>query len=179
MKLFLELLEFFKNNNILNVTNFKTESYDAKLKLEKKRKKVTKFGLCPECNNPNTFYDWCQQCNAERFQQDFPNWTSGNKDIDNFIQETQLSAQRPEEVLEWIPYNRLANIKRLDEGGFKAVYKATWLNGKIENWNYDKHEWIRKPNEIYEGYEVAIIEKHDKYNEYINDEFLNEVNIDS
>src|ERR1051325_12104280 len=93
--------------NIEINTNFKTESYDS-IK--------TKFGLCLECDKPNTFYDWCQQCNAKRFQQDFPNWTSGNKDIDNFIQETQLNAQRPEEVLEWIPYNRLVNIKQLAEG---------------------------------------------------------------
>ena len=51
-------------------------------------------GLCPECNKPNTGLHWCNQCNAKRFQQDFPNWTSGNKYIDNFIQETQLNAQR-------------------------------------------------------------------------------------
>jgi len=52
-----------------------------------------KFGLCPKCNKPNTGYRWCQQCNAKRFQQDFPNWTSGNKYIDKFIQESQLSAR--------------------------------------------------------------------------------------
>src|SRR2546421_9192917 len=70
-------------------------------------------GLCPECNKPNTDYSWCNKCNAKRFQQDFPNWTSENNYIDNFIQQTQLNAQYNFHVLEWIPYNRLANIKYL------------------------------------------------------------------
>src|SRR5688572_2729643 len=71
------------------------------------------WGLCPECNKPNTGDYWCNQCNAKRFQQDFPNWTSGNNYIDNFIQKTQLNARNCYEVLEWIPYNRLTNIKYL------------------------------------------------------------------
>src|SRR5436190_22919230 len=81
-------------------------------------------GLCPECNKPNTGYKWCNQCNAKRFQQEFPNWTSGNNYIDNFIKETQLNAKDHWEVLEWIPYNRLTNIKYLAKGGFSTVYNA-------------------------------------------------------
>ena len=49
------------------------------------------YGLCSECNNPNMWYNWCQQCNAKQFQQDFSNWTSGNEFIDKFIQEIQLN----------------------------------------------------------------------------------------
>ena len=53
----------------------------------------TLFGLCPVCNKPYKFWNkWCKQCSAKRFQQDFPNWTSGNVYIDNFIQETQLNS---------------------------------------------------------------------------------------
>src|SRR2546425_1163407 len=80
------------------------------------------YGLCPECNKPNTGYKWCNQCNAKRFQRDFLNWTSGNIYIDNFIQEAQLSAKNEDHVLEWIPYNRLTNIKYLAKGGFSTVY---------------------------------------------------------
>src|SRR5437763_13475302 len=92
---------------------------------------TNKYGLCPECNKPNTAYYWCNQCNAKQFQQDFPNWTSGNKYINNFIPETQLNAQHFIEVLEWIPYNRLTNIKYLAKGGFSTVYKAIWLDGYV------------------------------------------------
>src|SRR2546429_207945 len=84
---------------------------DAIFKTESETKSL--LGLCPECNKPNTGYEWCNQCNAKRFQQDFPNWTSGNIYIDNFIQESQLDAQSDVHVLEWIPYNRLTNIKYL------------------------------------------------------------------
>src|SRR5947209_16863727 len=89
---------------------------------------TSKYGLCPECNEPFIDYNhWCNQCNAKRFQQEFPNWTSGNNYIDNFIQETQLNAKSLFEVLEWIPYNRLTNIKYLAKGGFSTVYNARWL----------------------------------------------------
>src|SRR5271170_1823061 len=101
------------------------------------------YGSCPECRYPNTCYDWCNQCNAKRFQQDFPNWTSGNKYIDDFIQETQLNAQYFTQVLEWIPYNRLTNIEYLAEGGFSTVYKAIRLDGDIRNWDCDKRQWNR------------------------------------
>ena len=55
-------------------------------------------GICEECNQPNTDYKWCNSCNAKRFQQNFQNWTSGNDDIDKFIQLTQLSATN------WVKY---------------------------------------------------------------------------
>src|ERR1043166_5448354 len=99
---------------------------------------TNEYGLCPECNKPNTGDSWCNQCNAKRFQQDFPNWTSRNIYIDNFIQESQLNAQSKWEVLEWIPYNRLTNIKYLAKGGFSMVYNAIWLDGYISYWDYDK-----------------------------------------
>ena len=127
--------------------------------------------LCPKCNT-NINY-WCQQCNAKRFQQDFPNWTSGNKSIDNFIQEIQLNARNKHEVLEWIPYNRLANIKYLAKGGFSTVYKAIWLDGYVNKWDYDKKQWNRWISDSIKGYSVVIKGLNNSSN--INEEFLNEV----
>ena len=49
-----------------------------------KRKEV--YGICGECNEPGTGWSWCQPCNAKRFKENFKNWTSGNKDIDELIQ---------------------------------------------------------------------------------------------
>src|SRR5207249_8595924 len=116
---------------------------------------TSEYGLCPECNKPNTGHEsWCNQCNAKRFQQDFPNWTSGNNYIDNFIQETQLNARNRWEVLEWIPYNRLTNIKYLANGGFSTVYNARWLDGYIQWWNNDKEQWDRFT--YANGYSVVI-----------------------
>ena len=134
------------------------------------------WGLCSECNKPNTDYKWCNQCNAKRFQQDFPNWISGNKYIDNFIQETQLSAKSEYHVLEWIPYNRLTNIKYLAKGGFSTVYNAIWLDGYIHNWDYDNKQWNRctfDDIDSIKGWEVVIKSLNNSSN--INEEFLNEV----
>src|ERR1041385_4355318 len=126
----------------------------------------SKFGLCPECNKPNTgLQSWCQQCNVKRFQQDFHKWTSGNKFIDKFIQESQLNAECYKHILEWIPYNRLTNVKYLDKGGFGTVYKAIWLDGYINYWDYENSRWERYTYEIDEdnnniskikGYEVVL-----------------------
>src|SRR6266542_1429240 len=92
--------------------------YCCQKKTNKEEKNRMMYSLCPDCNKPNTGYDWCKKCNAKRFQQDFPNWTSGNESIDRFIQEIQLNSRNNYKVLEWIPYNRLENIKFHDKGGF-------------------------------------------------------------
>ena len=68
---------------------------------EELRERYKKYGLCEECSQPNTGHYWCQSCNSKHFQQDFNKWTSGNKEIDEFIQKFQLNATRYEEVLEW------------------------------------------------------------------------------
>src|SRR5206468_12294118 len=105
------------------------------------------YGLCPECNQPNTGENWCKECYSKKFQQNFGNWTSGNKSIDKFIQESQLNARHHYELLEWIPYNRLRNIKFLAQGGFSTVYEATWLDGLIHCWDYEKQDWKRTVGE--------------------------------
>ena len=157
-----ELEVDMENNDNTPEVNSKTASETESL-----------FGLCPECNKPNTDDFWCNQCNAKQFQQEFPNWTSGNNYIDNFIQETQLNAQKFLEVLEWIPYNRLTNIKYLAKGGFSTVYNAIWLDGRIDEWDYDKKQWSRRTQYNCNGYSVVIKSLNNSSN--INEEFLNEV----
>ena len=128
----------------MDPTISKTENSISELEVDMENDNTLRYELCPECNKPNTgYYRWCNQCNAKRFQQDFPNWTSGNKYIDNFIQESQLNAQYSFHTLEWIPYNRLTNIKYLAKGGFSTVYNAIWLDGCILHWGYNKKQWIR------------------------------------
>uniref|UniRef100_U9UKF9 Uncharacterized protein n=1 Tax=Rhizophagus irregularis (strain DAOM 181602 / DAOM 197198 / MUCL 43194) TaxID=747089 RepID=U9UKF9_RHIID len=77
------------------------------------------------------------------FQRNFKNWTSGNDDIDKFIQDTQLSAHKDSEIsnaLEWIPYDRLDNFAK---NKFGKVYKANWIDGKIKYWDNKNKNWIR------------------------------------
>ena len=70
--------------------------------------------------------------------------------------------------MEWIPYNRLENIKYLDKGGFSTIYEAIWLDGPIKKWDYEEKELIRRSNQ-----KVAIKSLDKSSN--LNDEFLNEV----
>ena len=100
------------------------------------------------------------------FQQDFFNWTSGNKFIDKFIQESQLNAKSFNQILEWIPYNKFKSIEYLDEGGFSIVYKAIWLDGPIEY--KENNKWKRSKNKI-----VSLKSLNKSLN--LNEEFLNEV----
>ena len=95
-------------------------------------------------------------CNTIHFQHKFMDWTSGNNDIDKFIQNGQLSVHKDSEIsnaLEWIPYDRLDNVKYIAEGGFGKVYSANWIDGYIVNWNSENQNWIR------EGYNMYVILK--------------------
>ena len=153
-----------------------------------------KFGLCPECNQPNTDYNWCKECYSKKFQQNFGKWTSENKHINKFIQDSQLNARNIYETLEWIPYNRLRNIQFLAQGGFSTVYKALWLDCWIHKWDYEKQDWERCVKEVNEqdrkdvnnpkiknplksdekyGYPVVLKSLNDSSN--INEGFLSEV----
>ena len=132
------------------------------------------YGLCEECKQINTDYDWCQPCNSRRFQQNFKNWTSGNSDVDKLIQESQLNAKNYKEVLEWIEYDRFENIEYITKGGFGKVYKANWKDGRIESWNYETNQWKRYGDE-HGNMSVAL--KSLNNSKDITLEFLNEVNI--
>jgi hypothetical protein len=83
-------------------------------------------------------------CNAIYFQQQFIDWTSGNNDIDKFIQDSQLSAHEDvSNVLEWIPYDRFYNIKYIAKG----KYEASWIDGNIIFWNSKNQNWKRYGDE--------------------------------
>jgi hypothetical protein len=90
---------------------------------------------CKRCN---------KKCNTIRFRTNFVSWTSGNDDIDKFIQETQLSTHRSYEVfktaLEWIPYSRFSNITYEKIG---IYHKANWIDGKINYWDNKNQNWQR------------------------------------
>jgi len=66
----------------------------------------------------------------EKIIKNFENWTSGNQEIDEFIQKSQLEAKHSYQVLEWIPYSEFEDIEYLDEGGFSRIYTAKWRFGK-------------------------------------------------
>ena len=113
-------------------------------------------------------YDWCQSCNSKHFQQDFNKWTSGNKEIDEFIQKFQLNATCCEEVLEWIPYEKFRDIEYLAKGGFGTVHKAKWIDGHMRRWDINQNKWERVHNYV-------IVLKYLNNSQNLTTDFLQEV----
>src|SRR5437868_13319915 len=106
------------------------------------------YELCKKCKQPKKSLYWCRICN---FQLNFKNWTSGNNDVDKFIQKRQLKAENRYEILEWIEHDRFENIEYLAEGGFGTVYKAIWKDGPIEKWDFENNKWKREKTYRYLG----------------------------
>jgi hypothetical protein len=109
-------------------------------------------------------------CNAIHFQQNFDNWTSGDNNIDKFIQDTQLSTHEKYKVfknaLEWIPYDRFYDIKCIEE---KELYRANWIDGHIDKWSNYIQNWRR------ENQNMIITLKSFNNPKNIALEFINEV----
>ena len=135
---------------------------------EELREQIRKNGLCNECSQPNTGYNWCQSCNSKHFQNDFNKWTSGNKEIDEFLLKFQLNVTRHEEVLEWIPYEKFSGIEYLAKGGFGTVHKAKWIDGPINIRYINQNKWKRDHN----GY---IVLKCLNNSQNLTTDFLQEV----
>ncbi|GBC01636.1 hypothetical protein RclHR1_04270014 [Rhizophagus clarus] len=108
-----------------------------------KRKQV--YGICGECNEPGTGWKWCQPCNAKRFKNNFKNWTSGNQDIDELIQQSQLNAVHYKMRLEWIPFEKFQNVTFIVKGNSSKIYSAKWNEGCIRYWDIENNKWSRNP----------------------------------
>ncbi|RIA83759.1 hypothetical protein C1645_833312 [Glomus cerebriforme] len=122
---------------------------------------------CKKCGEKykNVRYKWCKLCwlNSTKHS-----WTSGNKRIDEFIQEMQLKMDSLEDIIfKWIPYNQFNNIKEIYKNGFTTIYSAIWKDGPLY-YNYQKVEWIREPNK-----EIALKCLDNSQN--MIDKFFNEV----
>jgi hypothetical protein len=108
-----------------------------------KRKQV--YGICGECNEPGTGWKWCQPCNAKRSMKDFLNWTSGNRDIDELIQQSQLNAVYYKNRIEWIPFEKFQNVNFIFKGNSSKIYSAKWNEGCIRYWDIENKRWSRNP----------------------------------
>src|SRR5438128_10442386 len=94
------------------------------------------FGECPDCKQTNTGENWCKSCNTTRFRKEFPTWTSGNAELDYFIQNTQIHAANCDVVLEWQPWEIFSEIEKIGEGGYGTVFRAKKEMGEIKNWDH-------------------------------------------
>ncbi|RIA80560.1 hypothetical protein C1645_882089 [Glomus cerebriforme] len=89
---------------------------------------------------------------------------SGNKQIDDFIQQMQSKVNNENDMIfEWIPYNRFDEIKEIGKGGFSAVYSAIWKDGPLL-WNTS--EYVRESNK-----KIALkcLDNSQNINEFLNE----------
>ncbi|UZO22919.1 uncharacterized protein OCT59_015267 [Rhizophagus irregularis] len=82
---------------------------------------------CKKCGETYTveIYKWCKSCQIDFLKNNFINWTSGNKQIDDFIKKKQLQIKRSWNIIfEWIPYNQFTGIKEIENIGAIAIWKS-------------------------------------------------------
>ena len=103
--------------------------------------KFEAFGRCPDCNDYGQY--WCKSCNDARFRQAFSAWTSGNKEIDYFIQNSQIHAMTSITVLEWWPYETFSNVEKIGKGGYGTVFRANTGIQRIKGWDKQNNRWLR------------------------------------
>src|ERR1051325_1583884 len=100
--------------------------------------------ICEKCNQECLATLFCEYCVRNHLKANFSNWTSGNDDIDNLIQKCQMETFMPSSIIEWIPYNNLADINYLTKGGFSEIYTADWIGGRYYEWDSKKQQLTRE-----------------------------------
>ncbi|CAB4418645.1 unnamed protein product [Rhizophagus irregularis] len=158
-------------STIGSTTESAEEIDDKIVYMEDLEKRKQAYGICGECNEPGTGSHWCQPCNAKRFKDNFKNWTSGNKDIDEFIQQSQLNAVHSKKYIEWIPFENFKDITYITRGGFGKIYSAEWPEGFIYSWDIENQKWIKGSR----GSNTKVALKSLDNSSCISTEFLNEI----
>ncbi|GBC44971.2 kinase-like domain-containing protein [Rhizophagus irregularis DAOM 181602=DAOM 197198] len=102
------------------------------------------YKKCNECNRKRKIFDKsheiCHVC--YNIKTILKPKQSGNKVVDDFIRYTQSNYAFIEDgKMELIPYDQFTNIEFIAEGGFSKIYKATWVDGPINNWNRIKDDY--------------------------------------
>ncbi|CAG8501406.1 1599_t:CDS:2 [Paraglomus occultum] len=100
---------------------------------------------CPTCNKARTSIGWCKPCDTKALEEQFGTWTSGNEELDKFIQETQSSANTPLDFMRWIEYDAFTDIEFIAKGGFGSVFAANSSTyGKVALKFLDNSETLTK-----------------------------------
>jgi hypothetical protein len=99
--------------------------------------------ICENCHEECLATLYCEHCVRNYLKSKFSNWTSGNNDIDNLIQQCQMETLGPNRIVEWIPYNKLQNIEYLTKGGCSEIYTADWIDGHYVEWDSKENQLKR------------------------------------
>ncbi|CAG8454450.1 455_t:CDS:2, partial [Gigaspora rosea] len=76
------------------------------------------------------------------------NWTSGNEFLDDLIQSSQMRSTL-DTIIEWVPIDHFEEIEFKSKGGFGSIFTATWIDGRIVDWDEKAQKFVRsKPEKI-------------------------------
>jgi|SRR5581483_10279264 len=92
-----------------------------------KNKVSSYINRCERCFKKYTDikYKWCKPCQIFDLKKNFPNWTSGNEEIDYCIQEMQINIDHYDDtVFKWIPYNQFTKIEKVNRRKSIIIYSA-------------------------------------------------------
>ncbi len=102
---------------------------------------------CKDCKKECLAILYCEYCVRNYLKTEFSNWTSGKNEIDDLIKQCQMETIRPDLIVEWIPHNKLKDVKLFDKGGFSEIYTADWIEGSYYEWNSKEKQLKRSGNQ--------------------------------
>jgi hypothetical protein len=156
--------ESLTNDEKLAAIKLSTKELDAfKLQSNKGTKRI-----CENCQEECLATLYCEHCVRNYLKINFSNWTSGNNDIDDLIQNCQMKTIALNRIIGWIPYNRLKNIEFLTKGGFSEIYTAVWIDGSYDEWDSKEKQLKRFGSQL-------VVLKRLKNVESANGSWLEEV----
>lgn len=97
------------------------------------------LGKCNICEEQLFNKYWCKGCRTKYFLERFSTWTSENDELDNFIQESQLSAREEHGYFRWFNYDIFENLQLIGSNkGFSEVYYAMIKQDELIMMSYDR-----------------------------------------
>ncbi|CAG8485745.1 15194_t:CDS:2 [Acaulospora colombiana] len=100
---------------------------------------------CPECDQRLTDNSWwCKSCQQRHFKENFDNWTTGDKNIDEFIRQTQMEAEECNQYLEWIPFSAFINVNKSEISEVGTLFTANWAKGPADTWDHAEGQFVTK-----------------------------------
>ena len=90
---------------------------------------------CNECNKKRIPSDKSHQICHVCYKTKTISKPSGIKVIDDFIRHTQINYAKRVGKMEFVPYDQFKNVEFIAEGGFSKIYKATWIDGPVTDYN--------------------------------------------
>ena len=128
---------------------------------------MLEYGICIKCGKERSHYQWCQPCERKQCQENFAKWTSGNDEIDQFLQNSQLNSTGPQTFLEWIPFEKLKSVKYIKIGIRSTLYSADWTDGPRILWDQQNQEYKRSKIQV-----LVKLYDEDQVNEILNEVFF-------